>query len=104
MGVLKRGLNGIFSRICTRVLSISMGRVKAWGGTGQAVLPLGGVRSLIYTHKLHANVTTGHLLFSYFLQSGASSLAKHRGAYFSAVYGSIQDPIAAPGLFDIQVP
>ena len=67
MGVLKRGLNGIFSRICTRVLSISMGRVKAWGGTGQAVLPLGGVRSLIYTHKLHANVTTGHLLFSYFL-------------------------------------
>ena len=38
------------------------------------------------------------------LQSGASSLAKHGGAYFSAVYGSIQDPIAAPGLFDIQVP
>ena len=38
------------------------------------------------------------------LQSGASSRAKHGGAYFSAVYGSIQDPIAAPGLFDIQVP
>ena len=38
------------------------------------------------------------------LQSGASSLAKHGGAYFSAVYGSLQDPIAAPGLFDIQVP
>ena len=38
-----------------------------------------------------------------FIQSGASSLAKHGGAYFSAVYGSIQDPIAAPGLFDIQV-
>ena len=38
------------------------------------------------------------------IQSGASSLAKHGGAYFSAVYGSIQDPIAAPGLFDIQVP
>ena len=37
------------------------------------------------------------------LQSGASSLAKHGGAYFSAVYGFIQDPIAAPGLFDIQV-
>ena len=38
------------------------------------------------------------------LQSGASSLAKHGGAYFSAVYESLQDPIAAPGLFDIQVP
>ena len=38
------------------------------------------------------------------VQSGASSLAKHGGAYFSAVYGSIQDPIAGPGLFDIQVP
>ena len=38
------------------------------------------------------------------IQSGASSLAKHGGAYFSAVYGFIQDPIAAPGLFDIQVP
>ena len=39
-----------------------------------------------------------------YIQSGASSLAKHGGAYFSAVYGSLQDPIAAPGLFDIQVP
>ena len=38
------------------------------------------------------------------IQSGASSLAKHGGAYFSAIYGYIQDPIAAPGLFDIQVP
>ena len=31
------------------------------------------------------------------IQSGASSLAKHGGAYFSAVYGSIEDPVAAPG-------
>ena len=31
------------------------------------------------------------------LQSGASSLAKHGVAYFSAVYGSIEDPVAAPG-------
>ena len=31
------------------------------------------------------------------VQSGASSLVKHGDAYFSAVYGSIQDPIAAPG-------
>ena len=39
-------------------------------------------------------------LYQYFvnyLQSGASSLAKHGGAYFSAVYGSIEDPVAAPG-------
>ena len=39
-----------------------------------------------------------------YIQSGASSLAKHGGAYFSVVYGFKQDPIAAPGLFDIQVP
>ena len=31
------------------------------------------------------------------LQSGRSSLAKHRGAYFSAVYGFMKDLIAAPG-------
>ena len=31
------------------------------------------------------------------IQSGASSLAKHRGAYFSAIRGSIKDPIAVPG-------
>ena len=30
------------------------------------------------------------------IQSGASSLAKHGGAYFSAVSGSIKDPIAVP--------
>ena len=31
------------------------------------------------------------------LQSGASSRAKHGGAYFSAIRGSIKDPIAVPG-------
>ena len=36
------------------------------------------------------------------IQSGASSLAKHGGAYFSAVCGSIQDPIAAPGPYENQ--
>ena len=35
-----------------------------------------------------------------FLQSGASSRAKHGGAYFSAVYGSIEDPMAAPGTYE----
>ena len=33
---------------------------------------------------------------------GASCLAKHEGAYFSVVYGSIKDPIVAPGLFEPQ--
>ena len=36
------------------------------------------------------------------IQSGASSLAKHGGAYFSAVYGPIKDPIAAPGQYKPQ--
>ena len=36
------------------------------------------------------------------VQSGRSSLAKHGGAYFSAVYGFMKDPIAAPGPFEIQ--
>ena len=39
---------------------------------------------------------------NYRLQSGASSLAKHGGAYFSAVCGSIQDPIAPPGPYENQ--
>ena len=33
----------------------------------------------------------------YQVQSGASSQAKHGGAYFPAVRGSIEDPIAVPG-------
>ena len=36
------------------------------------------------------------------VQSGRSSLAKHGGAYFSAVYGFIKDPIAAPGSYGNQ--
>ena len=35
------------------------------------------------------------------LQSGASSRAKHGGAYFSAVSGSIKDPIAVPGWHEV---
>ena len=40
--------------------------------------------------------------FTFFnkIQSGASSRAKHGGAYFSAVYGSIDDPMAAPGPYE----
>ena len=36
------------------------------------------------------------------IQSGASSHAKHGGAYFSAVRGSIKDPIAVPGRDEVQ--
>ena len=36
------------------------------------------------------------------LQSGASSRAKHGGAYFSAVYGFMKGPIAAPRLYENQ--
>ena len=36
------------------------------------------------------------------VQSGASCLAKHGGAYFLAVYGFIKDPIAAPGPYENQ--
>ena len=35
------------------------------------------------------------------VQSGASSQAKHGGAYFSAVSGSIKDPIAVPGRHEV---
>ena len=38
---------------------------------------------------------------SRFVQSGASSQAKHGGAYFSAVRGSIEDPIAVPGRHEV---
>ena len=36
------------------------------------------------------------------VQSGRSSPAKHGGAYFSAVYGFMKDPIGAPGLYENQ--
>ena len=36
------------------------------------------------------------------IQSGASSCAKHGGAYFSAVRGSVKDPIAVPGRDEVQ--
>ena len=36
------------------------------------------------------------------IQSGRSSLAKHGGAYFSAVYGFMKDLIAAPGPYENQ--
>ena len=36
------------------------------------------------------------------VEVGQGGLAKHGGAYFSAVYGSIKDPIAAPGQYEPQ--
>ena len=38
--------------------------------------------------------------FLHIVQSGQSSRAKHGGAYFSAVSGSIKDLIAAPGSYE----
>ena len=38
--------------------------------------------------------------YSVLLQSGRSSRARNGGAYFSAVYGSIEDPLAAPGQYE----
>ena len=40
-------------------------------------------------------------IFMWLLQSGASSQAKHGGAFFSAVKGSIEDPIAVPGRHEV---
>ena len=37
-----------------------------------------------------------------FVQSGRCSPAKHGGAYFSAVYGFMKDPTAAPGPYENQ--
>ena len=44
--------------------------------------------------------TIAGLKYNKYVQSGASSQAKHGGAYFSAVYGSIEDPLAAPGPYE----
>ena len=44
---------------------------------------------------LHANAW-----YFVHVQFGASSRAKHGGAYFSAVYGSIEDRMAAPGPYE----
>ena len=46
---------------------------------------------------LHTYKNSQAVVFLDALQSGASSRAKNGGAYFSAVTGSIQDPIAVPG-------
>ena len=38
------------------------------------------------------------------IQSGRSSRAKNGGAYFSAVCGSIKDPLAVPGPYETLEP
>ena len=52
---------------------------------------------LVLLKRIETESAIGCLVFIHQEQSGASSLAKHGGAYFSAVYGSIEDPVAAPG-------
>ena len=39
----------------------------------------------------------GEKVYNIYVQSGRCSRAKHGGAYFSAVYGFMKDPIVAPG-------
>ena len=60
--------------------------------------------SLVKSMRLSAAPHRAPLFLVFFLvlQSGASSHAKHGGAYFSAVSGSIKDPIAVPGQDGVQ--
>ena len=50
--------------------------------------------------KHSGRVTYATIHHGLMVQSGASSCAKHGGAYFSAVYGSIKDMMAALGPYD----
>ena len=54
-------------------------------------------KSKKYHQQIQLISPTNPKNITFYIQSGASSLAKHGGAYFSAVYGSIEDPVAAPG-------
>ena len=60
--------------------------------------------SYVHAHFLLYHIKTNFIMLLNCVQSGASSPAKHGDAYFSAVYGSIKDPIAAPGLYENQEP
>ena len=53
----------------------------------------------IRNHSIWGNTLS--LTFSFTLQLTNSSQAKHGGAYFSAVSGSIKDPIAVPGWHEV---
>ena len=45
-------------------------------------------------------MANAHKIYVITIQSSASSEAKHGGAYFLAVYESIEDPMAAPGPYE----
>ena len=51
----------------------------------------------MHIYNIYNAIMSDAMQYHGILQSGASSLAKHGGAHFSAVYGSIKDLIAAPG-------
>ena len=51
--------------------------------------------------EIHMTVFQKYIPGLHLIQSGASSRAKHGGAYFSAVRGSIKDPIAVPGRHEV---
>ena len=76
--------------------------------SGWKIKKRNGRKSLLDGSDFQLNQTSkGLSIISWALwlhvQSGASSPAKHGGAYFSAVYGSIEDPVAAPGHCKSQV-
>ena len=55
----------------------------------------------VYLNNVHSAVQP-NCNFLTCIQSGASSLAKHGGAYFSAVNEFMKDPIDAPGVYENQ--
>ena len=66
------------------------------GGDGHC-LDIGESLGIWKGWRLHSTACTcSHV------QSGRCSPAKHGGAYFSAIYGFMKDPIAAPGPYENQ--
>ena len=54
-------------------------------------------RNVVKVNEVQFLIFINFISFLEKIQSGALCCAKHGGAYFSAVRGSIKDPIAVPG-------
>ena len=65
------------------------------------LLPAETTRCWTTDNPTHSTFHGNTFTLSMDIQSGASSRAKHGGAYFSAVRGSIKDPIAVPGRHEV---
>ena len=64
-------------------------------------LPYSDLLTGLTRHASFCLASDVHRPTSLYIQFGASSRAKHGGAYFSAVRGSIKDPIAVPGRHEV---